>query len=138
MKYSFYLFLITIFIAVSPACKKDNEKSEHITLAQLENSSWAGSLEAKTVVNNGTYDVRITFGPKGYGSLTYRKAGEQERETGSFEYKIDGRSISFDYGYNNLLAGYWLIESSQKEKLRIVRNKENPDNISNLTLTKTL
>ncbi|MBC8985362.1 hypothetical protein H9X96_06205 [Pedobacter sp. N36a] len=138
MKTKTLLLLITLLASTTTACKKKSESAENFHAETLTNSSWNGNLKQKSNNNIDVYDVNITFGTNGTGSYTYRKTNLKERETASFEYKADNKSLFIDHGYNNILAGYWLIESAGKNKLHIVRNIENPDNTDQLELTKIL
>lgn len=132
------LILFAFFAFVFISCKKQAELPENFVFGTLENSSWAGTLEVKTSKGISRYDVKISFGPSEMGFYTYRDIEVKQIESGGFEYLLKGKLLHFDYGYNNILAGDWLIESAEKDSFQIVRNIENPDNIGRLKLNKIL
>ncbi|MFV0506484.1 MAG: hypothetical protein ACK5L5_07225 [Bacteroidales bacterium] len=120
------LAVITLAAVLSfQSCSKDEDDSSYLSLSEdsLSQTQWEGVLQYKDTTKKKS-DIIIIFESSTYGYYLLNNSDDIK----SIEYKIEGKRIYINRElYDLTLWGYWWVEKSEKEELKLNRDPHTKD-----------
>lgn len=128
------LFLISLSLL---SCNKDNDFCKcNMANLNLYQTYWEGTILLKESGQERSFQIKVFFDSINHGeySITNFSPDIPYSKKSIFTYKIDGKMLLIEDGYNNILLGYWFVTNVNEEGDGLVLQHNIIDEVSNSVL----